>query len=392
MQNRESFGDRLSAAIPEIVESYGRNLRRAANPLGTTPELWDESRSHAALMLRACAAAIDCGTDDRDPGEDLLACSAMGSLWACCRARLTDSLGAMETLLRITLDTAVALAEDVAVEDRSALITRAARVINEVGSQHTRTAALSYDAYLLQQIEQANSEDRMRLARDIHDRLGNSLVLALRHLELYRSRTGAIAKDRHLAAIQASLDEATGFTRGLVSGLRAEAPLSGLSEALTACTRTLNLRDLPVLISIHGDETWLSAHERDELFLIVREFLRNSFAHADPSSVSVRVGISPHRVDVEAHDDGRGFSRETGPGSAATERHPTDVHGQVGGSGLVVMQERTEQLGGQFVLHTRPGKGTRMRLWVPLQRGMRGPGAPQASDTPGGRATRPVGV
>jgi signal transduction histidine kinase len=86
--------------------------------------------------------------------------------------------------------------------------------------------------------------------------------------------------------------------------------------------------------------------------------------------ISVEVGIGPHSVDVEAYDDGRGFTLDTERGAALTGQAHGDGNpaGHCGGTGLAVMQERAEQLGGQFFLFSVPGKGTRMRLWVPLPR------------------------
>lgn len=351
-----TIGARLSAVIPDVVDRYHQQLLAVGNPLGTTPELWAESKTHASLLLASCAQAIDLPEDvpeGRDFGDDLREASALGSLWACCRARLTDSLTAMDCLVRIALDTVVDLVADLPAEQRATVIARGARLINKICGLHTRAAAFSYDAYLLRQIEQANADDRMALARDIHDRLGATLVLAFRHLELYRAKTdredlGA----EHLAAIQKSLEDATNFTRRTISGLRADAPLHSLVESLDNCASSLNFRNLPVHIAVNGDETWLSEHVRAEIFLVLHEFMRNSFAHAAPESVAIRVGISPHRVDVEALDDGIGFD------PSATQQRD--------GAGLSVMRERTERLGGQFFLTSARNRGTCMRLWIPL--------------------------
>jgi signal transduction histidine kinase len=315
-------------------------------------------------MLESCARVLDLPPDsaaDRAGDEDLLASTAIGGLWAGCQARLTDLLSAMEALQRHAFDVVVELAEEIPAEDRAAVIAHAATAIGRIGSLHSRTAAQNYDAYLLRQIEQANSVERAKLARELHDRLGNSLMLAFRHLELYRLATGSHPRgDKHFTAIRASLREATGFARDLISGLRSEAPLTNLAEALGECVATLNLRGLPVDIAVHGDETWLPEHHRDEIFLVVREFLRNSFAHAMASAISVQIRISPAQAEIEASDDGRGF-----------------VFDGRRGTGLSSMRERTEQLGGQFSLFSKPGKGTRIVAWVPLPP-RDGEGAPAA--------------
>jgi signal transduction histidine kinase len=351
------MGERFGRRIPEIVGRYRETLLRLANRLGTTPELWVVSEKHAALMLEACARMLDFPPEDvadRAGDEDLLASTAIGGLWAGSQARLVDLLSAMEALERHAFDAVVELAAEVPAEDRAAVLARAAAAIGRIGSRHARNAAQNYDAYLLRQIEQANSAERAKLARELHDRLGNSLMLAFRHLELYRMTTGSHPHgEKHFAAIRASLREATGFARDLISGLRSEAPLTNLAEAIGDCVATLNLRGLPVDIAVHGDETWLPAHHRDEIFLVVREFLRNSFAHAMAASISVRIRISPVLAEIEAADDGRGF-----------------VLGETGRrvSGLSSMRERTEHLGGQFALFTKPGGGTRIVAWVPLPR------------------------
>lgn len=358
-------GSRLSAEIPDMVHRYHRSLLAIGNPLGTTPELWAESSTHAAMLLSSCAQVIDLPADaveDEDFGADLTVSAMLGSLWACCQARLTDSLRAMEILSRIAVDTVVGILSEAPVERRGELIAHAVRVINRIAGLHIRAAAFSYDAYLLRQIEEANVGDRRRLARDIHDHLGSTLVLAFRQLELYRRKVGPVeAGERHLAAIERSLQEATDVTRGLISGLRAESPPASLGESLNGSAEALNINGLPVHIAVNGDETWLPDHYRAELFLVLREFLRNSFTHAAPDTITIRVGISPHRVDVEALDDGIGFD----PSAPGTGRRG-------GGTGLAAMRERVEHLGGHFALTSAPGRGTCMRLWISMAKRPRG--------------------
>ncbi|WP_158883282.1 sensor histidine kinase [Amycolatopsis anabasis] len=327
-------------------------MELVANPLGIVAELRGQARAHASLVLEAFARAIGSPGSEPHPGEPLAEPAVLGGLWACRRARFTDALKAIEILAGIALEEFADLVSGLPGEPRAALVTRAARLLQELSSRHLSAAADSYDAYLLEQVEQANSDDRKRLARDVHDQLGNSLVLAMRHLELYRVKARG-AGDDHLRAVEGALAEAKDFTRLLFSGLRAKAPLTSLARSLTACAEELNFRAAEVRVRVHGDEAWLPENHRDEIFLILREFLRNSFAHASPENVRVRVGISPGRVDVAADDDGSGF--------ASPDRN--DLRD---GAGLTVMRERAEHLGGRLSLISKPGRGTSMRLWVPL--------------------------
>jgi signal transduction histidine kinase len=366
MHNRASMGDLLFQATPAVVERYRRRLLEASNPLATVPELWRESQAHASLIVATCGRLLDLPDAEhgtRCHADELRASSAMGSLWACCTARLTDSLSAIDALALVTMDTVAELAAAEEPEQRAVIVVRATRIVNQVSSLHAQAAAVSYDAYLLNQIEQANAESRTRLARDIHDHLGSTLVLAFRHLELYRleANAGQSVAEEHLTAIESSLEEATGFTHGLISDLRAEAPGTTLEQALVSCVDALNFRKLPVRIAVHGDDNWLPKRQHDELYLILREFLRNSFSHAEADTISVQIAITPRRVDVRADDDGRGFQHNSGRPSSST---PAADGG--GGTGLTGMKERAAQLGGQFELASEPGKGARLRMWIPL--------------------------
>ncbi|WP_405981904.1 sensor histidine kinase [Streptomyces sp. NBC_00158] len=199
------------------------------------------------------------------------------------------------------------------------------------------------------------------LARDVHDHLGASLALALRHLELYRVKTRTAkadpAAERHLAAVHDALREAAAQTRGLAAGLRdigAAAASEGLEEALRRQVDRLNLAGLPVRLTVEGDESRVPPAHRRELVLVVGEFLRNSFGHADPRNLTVGVRISGHRITLRAADDGRGFHRDAPGGHRG---------------GLTAMRERVARLGGRSLLLSAPRRGTRLLLWVPLADG-----------------------
>lgn len=199
-----------------------------------------------------------------------------------------------------------------------------------------------------------------RLAREVHDHLGGSLALALRHLELYRVKTRTAdadpAAERHLAAVDDALREATALTRGLVAGLRdtGAAAHEGLEEALRRQVDRLNLAGLPVRLTVEGDGTRVPPAHRREIALVVGEFLRNSFGHADPRTLTIAVRISGHRVTLRAADDGRGFHHDAPGGHRG---------------GLTAMRERVARLGGRCLLLSAPRKGTRLLLWVPLTGG-----------------------
>lgn len=194
------------------------------------------------------------------------------------------------------------------------------------------------------------------LARDLHDHIGSSLSLVLRQLELLephlaRPDVAPQALRRHGAAV-ATVREALAQTRSLVTRLREPGEGTPLAEALERFAAVMAAPDTAVLIEVDGDQAWIPRGLSDELFLMVRECLRNCFAHAAPRHVSARICIAPHEVQAEVADDGAGFE------PAAARRG--------GGSGLAGLRERIAALDGTLSILSAPGCGTRVTLWFPV--------------------------
>jgi two-component system sensor histidine kinase UhpB len=93
----------------------------------------------------------------------------------------------------------------------------------------------------------------------------------------------------------------------------------------------------------------LTQDQELHLYRIVQEALSNVARHADARRISVRVARQRHRVVVWVADDGRGFD-------VATAR----------GFGLVTMRERAEILGAQLTVRAVQGRGTQIRVALPL--------------------------
>lgn len=103
--------------------------------------------------------------------------------------------------------------------------------------------------------------------------------------------------------------------------------------------------------SLAGSEAVKSAAYR-----IVQEALNNGHQHGNPTHQSVRFTSDAHSVTIEVSDDGAGFNPSAGPSGGGVRRQ----------LGLAGLQERTEILGGQFVVRSAPGKGTLVRVVLPL--------------------------
>ncbi|HLI27178.1 MAG TPA: histidine kinase [Chloroflexota bacterium] len=206
------------------------------------------------------------------------------------------------------------------------------------------------------------AEERNRLAREIHDTLAQGLTALTLQLEMAdallddapeRAR-GSIQRALQLA--RANLQEA----RRSVLDLRA-APLEGLSlpEALEQLAAEFT-RDhgVPCAATIQGLQGRLPARLETGLYRLAQEALANVAKHARPSRVDLRLVQQPGRLELIVADDGVGFD----------PRAPVCA-GPHGGFGLAGMRERAALLGGQLVVDSAPGRGTRVVVQVPLAAG-----------------------
>ena len=101
-----------------------------------------------------------------------------------------------------------------------------------------------------------------------------------------------------------------------------------------------------------GDEALVSAGVREQLFLVLREAVRNAVSHSRAGKVTVAVNIGQERITGVVEDDGQGFDRKrTDPAESG---------------GLASMAERTALLGGACSVDSAPGEGTRVEASFPL--------------------------
>ena len=204
--------------------------------------------------------------------------------------------------------------------------------------------------------EPGRPAEAARLARDLHDHVGSSLALAMRQLELLAPHLPepqtAPEAARRLGASLEAVREALTQTRRLVGDLRPLPRDTPLTEALGQFCAVMAGPGVDVRIRMDGDQESLPAALRSELFAMVRECLRNAFAHAAPRLVSVRIGIAPHEIRAEIEDDGTGFD----PAARAVGRR---------GTGLIGLRERVAALHGTLDVSSAPGLGTTVALRLP---------------------------
>lgn len=216
---------------------------------------------------------------------------------------------------------------------------------------------VAYANFLLKKAHESHADERRRISRELHDRVAHYIMVAFRSLELYeiygtRDAPEAPAK---LELAKSSIQEALEVTRGLSRELRNTSAEEGLEEALSKLLSTSVPENIRSWISVKGSESLVTPHVRDELFLILREGIRNAAMHSRTTTIAIEVDINENRIRSTVKDNGRGFE-------------PKKEAAQSGGVGLTSMRERSSLLGGTLDLTSEPGKGTKIEIFLPLTR------------------------
>ena len=105
-----------------------------------------------------------------------------------------------------------------------------------------------------------------------------------------------------------------------------------------------------VELSTQGTAVRLARPVAEDLLRIVQQAVDNALKHARANSVHIEITFKKKEVCLQIKDDGKGF----------------DVRKTRRGVGLASMRERAQQIGGKFTLTSKPGKGTRVEVSVPL--------------------------
>jgi signal transduction histidine kinase len=205
--------------------------------------------------------------------------------------------------------------------------------------------------------ELAISEERNRMAREIHDSLGHYLARITVQLEV-AAKLGRHDPDRAREAVvnaRASASEALSEVRRAVRALK---PLSVEEKrgtgALEALARGFEGTGVVVSFRVEGEERGLSPEADLLLYRALQEGLTNALKHSGASRVEARLSFGPSRVKLRVKDNGRGMSHEHGAF-------------ETGGFGLSGLEERVVELGGAFEVGEGEKGGFVLEVELPVR-------------------------
>ena len=217
---------------------------------------------------------------------------------------------------------------------------------------------------LEQQQVVATLQERERLARELHDNLGQVLGYVSMQAQAIRKR----ARDGDLSSIEPQLtqlaevaQEAHKEIRDSIFGLKSSPAeqwsfFAALRQHLTACQEHYGLRtELEIPKGLRED--LFSPEVGVQVLRVIQESLSNARKHGHAGCVKISFEEKDHSAWISLADDGCGF--ELGGLENQVEGH----------YGLAFMRERMAQIGGRLAIHTKPMSGTQVILQVPLREG-----------------------
>jgi signal transduction histidine kinase len=355
----ERFAGLISAECAAILADYANRLQALGSPVAADPRAREQAVQGCADIIADVAASVR-GSGHRADDHDKMLAQMIGQTRADSGLSPADLLWAAAAFFEVTVSS---LARLVSVDpELLPCFVTAIVALNESISRRIREATLAYAGFLLERVDRAYVDERRRLARDLHDRLGEGLSVALRRLELYELTRAEPASPGPAPAEAApgassehakeALVEAMRRLRLVTSGLRQEAPRSletSLVQYLDSVSAEVDAR-----LRVSGDESWVPPAVIEEAFLIIREAIRNALTHGMPQLVLIGVTLAPHELHAWIDDNGRGFV-------LASDKKPLSA-----GTGLASMRERAALVGGRLTLDSAPGQGTHIELLIPL--------------------------
>ncbi|MGO2769475.1 PAS domain-containing sensor histidine kinase [Pseudomonas taetrolens] len=203
-------------------------------------------------------------------------------------------------------------------------------------------------------LESVREEEKARIAREVHDELGQMLTvlkLETSMCELAYADLDPGLRER-LNSMKKLIAQLFQLVRDVATALRPPILDAGICSAIEWQARRFEARtQIPCLVQVPEHLPPLSAAKEVGLFRILQEALTNVIRHAQAQTVELTLSVQGKELCLSISDDGQGFEPSAG--------RPASF-------GLVGMRERVLMLGGTLSLQSEPGAGTTLSVRVPL--------------------------
>lgn len=202
---------------------------------------------------------------------------------------------------------------------------------------------------------EAREEERRRIARELHDELGQRLTALKMELSSLASAKGPRSDETRIANMLEMIDDTVASVRRIAADLR---PMMlddlGLNAAIEWLARDAARRlDMEITVRLSEEDPPVTQGAAIALYRMVQEALTNVARHARATEVNIEMRQEGGELVLTVRDNGVGF--------------PADLQHNEGRYGLLGIRERAYMLGGRLEVDNPPGGGGRLTVRLPLQ-------------------------
>ena len=348
---------RAEAALKESAERYQRLVALVPDAI------WVEREDRIRLANRACLDLLAAGSEEQVTGRSPLE-FIHPDFHALARARrerlmlgLVDDVQVEKKVVRLDGEIRdVEIAETAFRDDGTTVILTVLRdVTNRKLADNELRESRESLRRLSASLQQVREEEKARIARELHDELGQALTSLKMDLEEIAGHFEPQQNEplKRVDAMRSVLNATVASVRRIATELR---PLMlddlGLIATIEWLTSDFAARTgLQVAVDLPGPELNVAKDVATALFRVLQESLTNVTRHANASRVEVKLSTSGAEARLHIRDDGKGIE-------------PASMH-KSRSFGLLGMRERAAMVGGTLTIDGSPGAGTTIVMTVP---------------------------
>ena len=200
-------------------------------------------------------------------------------------------------------------------------------------------------------------QDRKRVAKELHDQIGQKLLLAKLGLEMIEEKT--FENNEKIEEAKRQIIDISRDIKSIIFSLRpAELDNYGLTDAIQLMAHKFSdVTHIKAMINVFGNVKVRNKKIELNVYRIIQEALNNISKHANATEVQIDLHFNSRMIRGSVKDNGVGFDvNDTDKGTIL------DI-----GYGLISMRERTKISGGEFSIQSEPGRGTEIYFAIPLK-------------------------
>jgi signal transduction histidine kinase len=212
--------------------------------------------------------------------------------------------------------------------------------------QKVREIQAEYEKTVLNVEKELRQDILTYVGRELHDNVGQLLSLAKMNL--------SSPKPEKVSEGKAIINEIIHEVRALSKSLNLDwVEAISLEEFIQRELKKLESAEFcNVAFHQSGDHLQIEKDKKLVLIRIIQESLNNAIKHAQPKLIEISINSEPSQSVIRVKDDGKGF----------------DYTGQSSGSGIYNLKNRMATIGGEMILNSVLGKGTEIKLILPIQK------------------------